>query len=318
MENPNYNYYEIDLTDIWGYEREQYLTGLSSEKYARDLLEVIQHNIIKYAKPNFGISLYDKGDADGKAYYARNIRDYNNNIGDLSHLYRLDYFINGDDCYDYDHEIIVNIKDVDFPYFFSLKLRQYTGNLFELNNFLKFQLKRSFKNKIVEYKEFLSLLLLQYSAFFPESIKKLIIDFENLKKEKSKPIKSEKPIDKYKTTEKNIPESKKITPTRWQYALFYVYIISSKEHKKLGEIAKLKKDAFAKIAGEHKLSPKAFEQHFRFYDNENNRNGKTKSEKRTFKTIRDDIQFVFNNMLTNYPKALALAQIDLNQIVTKM
>jgi len=317
MDDTLYSYYEIEIADIWEYEREQFLNGLLTREHAQDLMELAQHYIIKNNEPIFGTSMYDKGTMQEQAYYSRKIKEYVSNLGNLDQLYRLNLFFHDNNCFDYDHVIIVKLKDGNFPYFFSLKLRQYNGNLFELSNFLTFQLKKSFKNDEVKYKEFLSLLLLQHADFFDDRIKTLINDFIIKSHKRQKRIKTEKTIDKDKPLEKKETELFQHTTTVWQYALFYVYIISSKEHKRIDQIAKVRKEAFAILAAKHNISANSFKQYFGFYDKVNLRNGKIISPKRTSKTIRDDIQFVMDNMLAKYPKALALAQADLSQINLK-
>ena len=110
----------------------------------------------------------------------------------------------------------------------------------------------------------------------------------------------------------------KHNPTVWQLALYYVYIISSKEHKRIDQIALKRKDAFVFLAKEHQVSANSFEQYFNVYDRERIRNGEKSSEKRSFKKIRDDIEFVKDMMLSNYPKALALAESDFERISLKV
>jgi hypothetical protein len=314
MDVTNYKCFEIDIADIYAYEKEQFLAGSSSKEHARDLMDLVHHYVIKNTEPNFGISIYDNGGESGKAYYERRVKEYIDNTRDLTNLYELNYFIFNDGCYDYDHEIIVKAIDENFPYFFSLKLKQYKENLFELNGFLTFQLKKSFNNNTTKYKDFLNLQLLQYPALFSDSLKDVINNFKVKNSKTVKPVKAKKHLDKKKPVEKEDKESFKVTPSVWQYALFYVYIISSNEHKGLHQIAEKRKDAFAKLAARHNLSADSFEQKFDFYIKVGDRNGRIKSGKRTCKTIRDDIQFVVDNMLTKYPKALVLAQTDLREI----
>jgi len=317
MDETNYTYYEIDISDIWGYERDQFLDDLSSNEDAQKLMDLVQHYIIKNNVPNFGISRYDNGDDGEKGSYNRMLHEYIVNIGDLKSLYSLDYFFFNNDCYDYYYDIIIKANDANFPYFFSLKLRQYIGDLFELDNFLTYQFKKSFKNNETKYKDFLRKQLWQYSNYFPDSIKTIVGDFKPNVRKRTNPVRTQKLIDNEEPAENQGGEFLKRKPTVWQYALFYVYIITSKEYKRLDQIAVKRKDAFAKIAAKLHLSENSFELHFGFYNKDKIRNGKIESKKRTYKAISDDIQFVIDNMLAKYPKAVALAKKDLDQLKIK-
>jgi hypothetical protein len=317
MGNTLYTNYKVDISDIWAYEQEQFMEGKSSREHAQKLLDLAQQYIIKKAKPLFGISMYHNGTDAEKVYYNRVAAEYANSLANLEDLYRIDYFFHWDDFFNYTQEVILKFKDQDFPFFFLLKLRQYNENLFELNNFLTFQLRKSFNNNAARFTGFLSIVLLDRDGFLNENIKALISKFINETVEKQKLIKTEKTIVKDKSPRKKEPESIKQPPTVWQLALYYVYIISSKEHERIDQIAKTRKDAFAILAAKHEISAKSFEQHFDFYIKAGIRNGKLNSEKRTLKTICNDIQFVIDNMLSKSPKALAIAQSDLDQIKMK-
>jgi hypothetical protein len=317
MGNILYTYYEIDVSDIWAYEQEQFMEGKSSREHAQKLLDLAQQYIIKKAIPLFGNSMSDNGTDSDKVYYSGKIVEYHKSLPSLEDLYRIDYFFHKYDCYDYNHEVILKFKDQDFPFFFLLKLRQYDENLFELNNFLKFQLRKSFNNNATRFTDFLTIVLLDRDGFLNENIKTLINKFINEMLERQELIKTEKTIVKDKSPRKKAPESIKQPPTVWQLALYYVYIISSNEHKSIDQIAKTRKDAFTILAAKNEISAKSFEQHFDFYYKAGNRNGKLNSEKRTIKTIMIDIQFVIDNMLSKSPKALAIAQSDLDQIKMK-
>ena len=318
MGNTLYSYYEIDISDIWQYEREQFLEGLSSRVHAQKLLDLAQHYIIKKSEPLWGISMYDKGTDAEKAYYSRHVNEYSECYGNLEKLYLIDYFFHINGCFDYDHEVIVEYEDEAFPFLFVLKLRQYKENLYELENFLEFQLKESFNYNDDKYKDFLSIVLMDQQGFLNDNIKTLVNQFISKPHEKPKPVEMGETIINNDSPASKPQELFKHNPTVWQLALYYVYIISSKEHKRIDQIALKKKDAFVFLAKKHRVSANSFEQYFNVYDRDKIRNGEKSSEKRSFKRIRDDIEFVKDMMLSNYPKALALAESDFERISLKV
>ncbi len=53
MEEANYNYYKIDIADIWQYEQKLFLRGMSSEDLARHIIDKAEQLIIKEGEESF-------------------------------------------------------------------------------------------------------------------------------------------------------------------------------------------------------------------------------------------------------------------------
>ena len=159
---PNYTYYEIHTADIWSYERAVFLDGKSTEDIAREVLDKIQPVICERAKPVLGIERYNRGDAEYRRYYQRNVNTFIKSIGNLEELYRIDYFFFKDQLYQYDYDIIMNPGDRDFEFWFALKLRQYDGNIFSIADFLTYQLTKNFEGNTKDFLQLLKLTLRQY------------------------------------------------------------------------------------------------------------------------------------------------------------
>ena len=161
---PNYNYCEIDTSDIWEHERTLFLEGKSSEEIARKVVNDIQLLIAEQAKPVFGLEDYDKGDEQFKTYFQRKINQFNEAINNLENLYRIEYFFFKDGCYQYDYNIIIARSDKDFEFWFGLKLRQYESKISSIPNFLNYQLNRSFDDDLDAFCIFLKLNMRQYKG----------------------------------------------------------------------------------------------------------------------------------------------------------
>jgi len=145
MGDTNYKYYKIDLADIWEYEREKFLNGITNEELALKMLELIRPFILKYGEPSFGEKMHI---ADPE-YYGRNVISYQQ--ADLKMRFALNYFIHKNDCYEYNQSIVISRENDAFPFFFALKLRQYNDNLYETRNFLLSNLIIAFDDDIELY-----------------------------------------------------------------------------------------------------------------------------------------------------------------------
>ena len=72
MIEANFTNYNIDLADIWDFERELFLNNQNSEEKASELINKIQIEIIKKTEPLFDNSYADNNE-DNCDYYKRNI-----------------------------------------------------------------------------------------------------------------------------------------------------------------------------------------------------------------------------------------------------
>lgn len=167
----NFKYYDIDLANIWEYEREKFLLGATDLSLAQKIIDLTQRLIVKNGKPSFGEEMIE---IDSK-YYGRNVIDYHQ--ADLKMKYALNYFIHKNDCYEYSQSIHLLRNDEDFSFFFSLKLSQYNGKIEETERFLQNHLLITFNEDVKDYRKFLKRLVLQFPAFFQPSLKAEIEEF---------------------------------------------------------------------------------------------------------------------------------------------
>jgi hypothetical protein len=297
MEEANFKYYEIDLADIWIYEREEFIAGNTEKRKAQRNLDLVQMYVAKYANPCFGEEMI----RHSRDYYFKNLDEYIN--ADLNKRYFLESFFQNNNCYEYRQSILLPKEESDFNYFFALKLRQYKDNLFEVENFLKYQSsKDEYKQNLSKFRTFIETLILQYTTLFAANLnthlKRLLVDSELFK-------------------DNSIVESKAVEkkPTVWQWALFYVYVMDSNEHPSLKELAETHEKAFGILSLRHKISSKKLEQCYNFYYKRSNRISLSKD--RTLKTVAIDIAFVIDELLPKYPKGQVTAQNDLEAINPK-
>jgi len=168
MENTDFNYYNIDLADIWDYERGKFMAGDTNEILAQKIINLIQLYVLKHGEPSFGEEMIHN---DSK-YYKRIVSDYIK--ANLEMKYALDYFIHKSNCYQYCQSIIITKNEKDFNFFFALKMRQYNSNLFEVHNFLKYHLINTFLNESKSYINYLNTVLYQYSDLICEGLRAMI------------------------------------------------------------------------------------------------------------------------------------------------
>ena len=155
---PCYDYLEINIFDIWQYERQCFLSSKTDQEHMQKLTSKIQNKIYSYYENKKPISLskpnkivepftsrvkYDLG--EDKDMFVKHINEWNNRVTKgLKELIYLDYFLLNNCFFEYNYDIIVDVKDEDFNYWFYLKLRQYQSNPDKLYNFLEYQFKLNF------------------------------------------------------------------------------------------------------------------------------------------------------------------------------
>ena len=162
MEEANYNYYKIDIADIWQYEHDQFLNGRTSEVLARRIIDKAEDLIIRKGEVSFNVNFDANVSEKNRSYYFRNINDYSKASKTLKGRYNINFFFNKDSCYEFAQHIIIKQEDPNFDFWFALKLRQYDSKLTELKNFLEFQLEGTFNRKSVKFFDFLKLEMKQF------------------------------------------------------------------------------------------------------------------------------------------------------------
>lgn len=160
----NYNFYKIDVADIWQFERSLFLSDKTHRELAQEIIDKVESSIIKYGNPVYGIDYRDNKDEKIRAYYERNKREHGIASKNLEERYSIDFFFNKHLCFQYNQPIIIEKEDFDFDFWFVLKLRQYDSKLSEIKNFLNFQLEANFNNDINEFVGFLTIFNRQHQA----------------------------------------------------------------------------------------------------------------------------------------------------------
>ncbi|MBL0049731.1 MAG: hypothetical protein IPP32_16735 [Bacteroidetes bacterium] len=154
----NHHYYEIDLRDIWQYEREAFFKQEISYEYADYLQSKIRKLIID-EDPKRGHKKGQPNEYTYSKYYKR----FYEKKGLIEKEFMLDFFFDHETLYSYDKTLIINRKTSNYDYWFTLKLRQYDSNLLEIDNFLNYQIKSCFDNNYASFSRFLKLLVRQNS-----------------------------------------------------------------------------------------------------------------------------------------------------------
>ena len=171
----NYKYYHINITDIWLCERRYFFSDEQNEynqHFAIELLDKLEMLITKKSKPNFELSNVVEGN-----YYYNEYKQYVKSLDSIKGRFELEHFFYNDKCFTYYNNIVVSKKNKDFHFWFTLKLRQYKKNIFEIKNFLDFQLKSNFRNDISKFCYFLKLVIRQYPDLLSKNVNKTTNDW---------------------------------------------------------------------------------------------------------------------------------------------
>ena len=172
----NYNYYDIDIADIWQYEQKLFLSGKSSIELGKYIIDKAEQLIFKEGKESFTIKLDSNNEKDRK-YYERNLEDYKTATKTLESRFELNYFINKGLCFEFDQQLIVKPVQSDFDFWFALKLRQYDFKLKKVKEFLDYQLENNFSDYF-DFREFLRLISMQfYSAVLNMGVMATVSDW---------------------------------------------------------------------------------------------------------------------------------------------
>ena len=177
---PCYDYLEINIFDIWQYERQCFLGSKTDQEHMQKLTSKIQNKIYshyetkkpiselqpnKIVEPFTSIVKYDSG--EDKDNFTKHIKEWNKRSSKgLKELIYLDFFLFKNCFFEYNYDIVIDIKDEDFKYWFYLKLRQYQSNPDKLYDFLEYQFKLNFNEEIKKIKAFLNFIFIQDEQVF--------------------------------------------------------------------------------------------------------------------------------------------------------
>ena len=176
----NYSYYDINLVDIWLYEQSLFLSDKTSDDLAKKIIDKVEAIIIIEGKAAFGINYRDNKDEKIRMYYDRNKREHGEAYKILKERFRLDFFFNKYSCFQYDEPIIINSENIDFDFWFALKIRQYNSKTLSLIKFLDSQLVTNFNNDIKVFISFLKFgILKDQSEILLDEVKVAIDDWIN-------------------------------------------------------------------------------------------------------------------------------------------
>ena len=189
---PCYDYLDINVFDIWQYERQCFLSSKTDQKHMQKLTSKIQNKIYshyeskkpiseiepyKMVEPFTSLSKYDSG--EDKNNFTRHITEWNKrDIKGLKELVSLDYFLIKDCFFEYNYDIIVDVEDEDFNYWFCLKLGQYQSNPSKLYDFLEYQFKLNFNEELKTFNAFLNFSFIQYeNVFFTQKFVNTVLEW---------------------------------------------------------------------------------------------------------------------------------------------
>lgn len=204
---PCYDYLEINIFDIWQYERQCFLSSKTDQEHMQKLTSKIQNKIyshfenkkpISVSKPNKIVEPFTRrvleesgGDKDN---FNRYINEWNKRVTEgLRVLVALDYFLIKDCFFEYNYDIIVDAKEEDFKYWFCLKLSQYQLNNDKLTDFLEYQYKLNFNEDLKKFKVFLKFSFIQQeNVLFTQKFVETILEW-------TKGLRSDNPKETPKT-----------------------------------------------------------------------------------------------------------------------
>ena len=187
MDSTNYKIYEIDVADILGYENGWYDIKERDSTSTTELYKFLFHVLLNKIGTNkitgpLRISDYERG-------LKAKIKVKNDLDECWLYLYKC-YQVPGKN-----HNFTLQLNDENlllFQKLFVLKIRQYKSGLAYLDDFLKYQFKANFKNKLSKFGEFYDKCLDQYKDIDPDilgSINKWFIRMEKKRDEKALKLK---------------------------------------------------------------------------------------------------------------------------------
>jgi hypothetical protein len=158
------NSYSINTADIWENEQKIVFSENCNDQLAIRILINLQEIIELKGECNFHYESYEKGDDSFKNYYSRKMKLFLESHLDFKELFSIGFFFDSKgNCFSFYTTVEITINDSNFDYWFALFLRKYDQNIFEIQNFLNYQLINIFNNNFSEFSSFLKLCLRQYS-----------------------------------------------------------------------------------------------------------------------------------------------------------
>ncbi len=170
----NNDFYEINTADIWYHERGNFFSEFKDDILAKKLLSKFQEVISSRGKSYYGIKNYDEGDN----IYAKKLDRYQKSLISLDAQFEVEYFIvPSGDLFQYNYPVEVKRNDLDYDFWFMMKLRQYDSELRNIEDFLQFQLEKYFQNDFKSFKNILKISFLQYPNLLPKNVKAIAMDW---------------------------------------------------------------------------------------------------------------------------------------------
>jgi hypothetical protein len=161
--------YDIDTSKIWYYEREIIIDTKYNEEFAREFLYKLKAAIKQKGSPNFGKEIYEN--KKPSKFYCIAMDQYYESLYDPKKQFQFEHFFDAEtNNYSFHDSIIITKNDTNFDYWFALFLRQFDQNIFEIYNFLEYQLLSNFNNNHTEFSTFLKLCLRQHSDILSEKV----------------------------------------------------------------------------------------------------------------------------------------------------
>jgi hypothetical protein len=152
---PEYRYFEINVSEIWENEIKNYAKQKNSFEYYRSIYFFCRELFLanNSIKPFITLKEIDTGETDLK--YLNIYRDKLSKWENEKEL--IDFYVKKGDFYDMNTEFIFNLNNnnkSEFAKLFVLKLNQYKDSIFYLNDFLEFQVNKNFNGSILEFQKF--------------------------------------------------------------------------------------------------------------------------------------------------------------------
>ena len=158
------NSYSINTADIWENEQRIVFSENCNDQFALRFLTNLKEIIELKGECDFYFESYEKGDDSYKNYYSRKMKLFLESHLDFKELFSIGFFFDSKgNCFSFHTPVEITINDSNFDYWFALFLRKYDQNIFEIQNFLNYQLINIFNNNFSEFSSFLKLCLRQYS-----------------------------------------------------------------------------------------------------------------------------------------------------------
>ncbi|GAA4116756.1 hypothetical protein GCM10022393_17570 [Aquimarina addita] len=196
MGETNFKLFEIQIGDIWNFEKKVFLSTRIGIDHILDLQKNVKDIIIDKGEP-FLTYQEDQDTYNEQVQFIQQSAELKDSI-------RLSYFASGDSLFYYNQKIQIPKEDEDFDFWFVLKLSQYHERIKYIDVFLKHHLEYTYANHKLDFHNFLVLLLRQYKNTFltpeifytcEEFMEQLIDEFEefNIKKKPTFPKKTTRP-----------------------------------------------------------------------------------------------------------------------------